>query len=149
VRLTERYLKHSPPLPEELQSARTVIVEELSQVRNPGFISYKFIGVAGTATTLACLDQQLIEFEVAKVAGYQLHVDRVVLWLTKLLSLDSSSIRRLSNATEGRADILTAGVLILHECMKHFQFSSILVSERGLRYGLIQREWERIEKRSQ
>jgi exopolyphosphatase/guanosine-5'-triphosphate,3'-diphosphate pyrophosphatase len=142
VRLTERYFKHLPPMQNEIVSAAEVILEELAEVRNPGLERYQLIGVAGTATTLACLDQQLQEFDREKVSGYSLSYDRVSTWLMKLSGMATDDIRTLSNATEGRADILTAGVLILHEIMKQFRFSKVLVSERGLRYGLVLREWE-------
>jgi exopolyphosphatase/pppGpp-phosphohydrolase len=59
--------------------------------------------------------------------------------------MNSHEISALSAATSGRADILTAGTLILHEVMSHFRFRSVVVSERGLRFGLVLREWERKE----
>ena len=143
VRLTERFLKHDPPLPGEIESARQYLLEELSQVRNPGLDKYQLIGVAGTVTTLACLDQGLAEFDVEKVGGYRIDRQRVGAWLTKLSTMSAQEIRSLSNTTEGRSDILTAGVLILHEMMKLFGIQSVIASERGLRYGLALREWER------
>lgn len=146
VRLTERYFKHDPPTPEEVASARQFVLEELSQVVNPGFSQFQLVGVAGTATTLACLDQQLIEFEVDRVSGYRIEIDRVAGWCKRLASMRRNEIRALSNVTEGRADILAAGVLILFECMKLFGFDSLLVSEKGLRYGIVLREWERVFK---
>jgi len=143
VRLTERYFKHLPPQQNEIHSAVEMILEELSEVRNPGFERYQLVGVAGTATTLACLDQQLQDFDREKVSGYSLSRDRVSMWLMKLSGMAAEDIRNLSNTTEGRKDILTAGVLILNEIMRLFQFSTVLVSERGLRYGLVIREWEK------
>ena len=146
VRLTERYFKHSPPLPAEIENTQVVMLEEFSQVRNPGFGDYHLIGVAGTATTLACIDQNLQEFDIQKVSGYRISRETVAQWMMKLSLMDSKSIQALSTTTEGRADILTAGVLILHEFMRHFGFHSIIMSERGLRYGLIIREWEKDNK---
>ena len=143
VRITERFFKHDPPLAAELQSATTYILEELAQVRNPGFHQYQLVGVAGTVTSLACLDQQLNAFDVKKVSGYSMTKDRVTGWMVRLRTMDNASIRSLSDVLEGRADIITAGMLILCEVMELFRFPSIIVSERGLRYGLLLREWER------
>ena len=144
VRLTEKFFKHEPPLPAEIESARQYILEELSQVHNPGFGNYRLLGVAGTVTTLACMDQRLEEFDIEKVAGYRMDQQRVAAWLTRLSRMGSHEIRSLSNTTDGRADILTAGVLILNEIMDLFRFPSLTVSERGLRYGLALKEWERV-----
>jgi len=143
VRLTERYFKHDPPLPAEIESAKSLIVEELSQIRNPGFQNLTLVGVAGTVTTLACLDQGLEEFDVEKVAGFTLTGEHVAQWISRLTGMTAREISALSNTTSGRADILTAGTLILHEVMSHFRFPSVVVSERGLRFGVVLREWER------
>ncbi|MBI1804642.1 MAG: Ppx/GppA family phosphatase [Ignavibacteriae bacterium] len=143
VRITERFFKDNPPMPTQVESARQFIVEELSQVQNPGFNSYTLIGVAGTITTLACFDQQLTEFEVEKVSGYRIDRSRVETWFAKLASMTSSDIRALSEAAAGREDILTGGTLILRETMSLLGFRELRVSERGLRYGLVLREWQK------
>ncbi|HEV8538252.1 MAG TPA: Ppx/GppA family phosphatase [Bacteroidota bacterium] len=143
VRLTERYFKHHPPTAAEIESAVQLIREEFSQVRNPGFEQYRLVAVAGTATTLACLAQQLREFDVSRVSGYTIEYNVVEEWTVKLARMSPQQVLSLSGATEGRSDILAAGVLILNESMKHFGFRTVIVSERGLRFGLVLREWER------
>lgn len=145
VRLTERYFKHNPPTKEETAAATEAIADALRLFDPQDLMGRVLIGVAGTVTTLAALDQGLKEFDIEKVSGYRLHRERVEFWLQRLLSMTTAEIRSLSNTTEGRADILPAGVLILAEFMRRFQFNEILVSERGLRYGLVLREWERRE----
>ncbi|MBI1807940.1 MAG: Ppx/GppA family phosphatase [Ignavibacteria bacterium] len=143
VRLTERFFKHNPPEPEEVENAMKLINAEFGRLKNGNFGNYQLVGVAGTVTTLACLDQRLMEFDITKVSGYTLERERVGAWFRKLCKMTNQEIRSLSNTTEGRADILLAGVLILDEIMNHFGFTKIIASERGLRYGLILREWER------
>lgn len=143
VRISERYFKHNPPLTDEINSAKQFILETLTEVRNPGFDRFGLLAVAGTATTLACLDQQLASFDRERVTGYQMERAAVVYWSRRLLSMSSTEIRLLSDVTEGRADILSAGVLILEEIMELFRFRSLTVSERGLRHGIALREWER------
>lgn len=147
VRLSERYFKHDPPSESELQSAIQAIMQEFSRVSFPELASFQLVGVAGTVTTLACLELKLMEFDIEKVSGFKMSRDTVGIWTRKLSSLQSNEIRTLSNTTEGREDILTAGVLILNEFMKHFGFESVVVSERGLRYGLVIYEWEQQLKR--
>ena len=143
VRITERFFKDNPPTDAQLESARQNILEELSQVRNPGLYQYTLVGVAGTVTTLACLDQHLPDFDVEKVRGYEMKKERIDYWSTTLSSMKTTDILNLSNVITGREDILTAGVLILREIMSLLGFHEILVSERGLRYGVIIKEWEK------
>ncbi|MBI4548027.1 MAG: Ppx/GppA family phosphatase [Ignavibacteriae bacterium] len=148
VRLTERFFKHNPPEPEEVEDAINLINAEFFQLKHSDFTDYCLIGVAGTATTLACLDQNLQDFDIEKVSGYEINQERVTQWSRRLCSMSVSEIRSLSDATQGRADILAMGVLTLEQFMKLFRFQSLTVSERGLRYGLIIREWERTKSPS-
>ena len=141
VRLSERFFRHNPPEPQEIENARGLITREFSRLKDLDLSEYSLIGVAGTATTLACLDQGLMEFEIEKVSGYTMECNRVGEWLVRLVALKTEEILSLSKTTEGRADILTAGVLILHEFMTQIRLKKIVVSERGLRYGLAIRAW--------
>ncbi len=143
VRITERFFKHDPPTHPELEKAIEIIEDELAKAGRFGFQGTTLIGVAGTATALAILDQDLKEFNIKAVSGYTLKLDNVYGLLRMLRSLSSEKILNLSRVMEGRADIITAGVLILREVMAHFKFKEMIVSERGVRYGLALREWER------
>jgi len=135
VRLTERFLKNRPPHLSELRAANELIRREIEILRSREFQGYKLVGVAGTLTTLACLDQQLPEFDVERVSGYELTSDRVQWWCGRLSGMIPAEVAALSAAAKGREDILAAGVLILRECMEAMKFRSVTVSERGLRYG--------------
>ncbi|MFN0156746.1 MAG: Ppx/GppA family phosphatase [Bacteroidota bacterium] len=146
VRLTERFFKHDPPTHPELEKAIEIIENELAKAGRFGFEGTTLIGVAGTATALAILDQGLREFDLPSVVNYRLKVDNVYGLLRTLRSMSSEKILELSRVMEGRADIITAGVLILREVMVHFKFKELIVSERGVRYGLALREWERFTK---
>ena len=139
VRLTERYFKHNPPTKDEIVEDKKFILSEFEKlVTIPNNV--QLVGVAGTVTTLACFEQHLMEFDVKKVSGYRIPLERVQHWNNKLLSLSVEEIKSLSNATEGRADILQAGVLILTLFMEHFSFKKVITSERGLRFGMVMRE---------
>ena len=143
VRLTERYLQHTPPTREEVKAAKDAIREAWIPIEALDGRRYDLIGAAGTVTTLACLDQNLPEFLLEKVSGYRLSREHVDRWLEKLLRMTPEHIQSLSQATLGRSDILTAGVLILAEFMGRFHFEKVIATERGLRYGLVIREWEK------
>ena len=67
----------------------------------------------------------------------------VVLLVTD--GLDREGARGLSEAMEGRNDVIVAGTLIAREIMAHFRFDAMRVSERGLRYGVALREAERLQ----
>lgn len=143
VRLTERFFRHDPPTHPELEQAIEVVENELARAGKFDFAGSTLIGVAGTATSLAILDQGLKQFDIQALINYSLELRNVDTLFRTLRTMTAEDIRRLSSVMEGRADVMTAGVLILREIMAHFKFPTMIVSERGVRYGLALREWER------
>lgn len=146
VRLTERFFKHDPPTHPELEAAITSVEDELARPRGFDFRGTRLIGVAGTATALAMLAQDLREFSIHAIINYRLTYDHINTLFRTLRSMRSSDILALSTVMEGRSDIIIAGSLILREVMAHYKFSEMIVSERGVRYGLAIREWIRSQQ---
>lgn len=144
VRIKERCFNNDPPTLNELAEGRNYIRTTLSEIQFPSLRSGSPVGVAGTVTTLACLDLQLKKFDPDLVDGYRLSRQTVREWSATLAGMSSNEISSLSDATMGRADILSAGAIILDELMSHFQFIEIIASIRGLRYGFALAAWERL-----
>jgi len=143
VRLTERFFQHNPPTHPELEAAITLVEEELAKAGAFDFTNSALVGVAGTATTLAVLAQGLKAFSIEAVTNYKLDIDTVYLLFRALRAMHTQEIRSLSSMMEGRSDVIVAGTLIVREIMAHFKFKEMIVSERGVRYGLLLREWEK------
>ena len=143
LRLTERYLHHDPPAPQELADARNAISEALEPADRFPFHGSELIGIAGTVTSLAHLALRKSDFDPSILQGARLSRSTVEELTATLTQLPVSRIRALSAVLEGRSDIITAGALILREVMHRFGFRECTVSERGLRYGVVLREWEK------
>ncbi len=143
VRLTERILKGDPPTAGQIQEASRTIARELGSLRGFHFEGTRLVGVAGTATSLAILAQGRRTFSLDAVTNFRLTARRVDNLFARLGRMRVSEIRELSEVMEGRADVIIAGALVLREFMHAFRFGEILVSERGVRYGIALREWER------
>ncbi len=143
VRLKERFLKHDPPTPAELASAIATVKDALSLAGAPRPSDGTLVGVAGTATSLAHLARGLREFNPDAIINYRMPYTAVEHLVRTLSSMTSPAIRGLSSVLEGRADVITAGALILREVMAHLGFDEVVVSERGVRYGLVLREAEK------
>ena len=135
VRLTERFFRHDPPLPEEIQSARSAVRAAFSDLPRFDERECRLIGVAGTATTLALLDQGIKTLDRTALANYRLSGPAVERLFRLLSSMRAQDILALSAAMPGRADVITAGTLILHCYLEQSGFREMIVSERGLRYG--------------
>lgn len=136
VRLTERFLKHSPPTPDEIAEARSEIHHHISAftLLPPESV---LIGVAGTLTTLAALDLKLTTFDSSRVSGHILRKDSVERIFFELQRKTLRAIESYQQIVKGRGDIILAGILILLEVLDHLKRDAITVSDRGLRYGLL------------
>jgi exopolyphosphatase/guanosine-5'-triphosphate,3'-diphosphate pyrophosphatase len=145
VRLTERCLRHDPPTGAELEAAIEIVENEIARASRFSFAGSMLVGVAGTATSLAVLAQGLKTFNAAAVTNYLLTRETVESLFATLQRMPSGMIRELSEAMEGRSDVIVAGTLIAREVMAHFRFDVMCVSERGLRYGIALREAERLQ----
>ncbi len=143
VRITERFLRTSPPTLQQIVETREFIrknLEPIDFVRTG--LSYA-VGVAGTITTLAAMKLQLAQYDPKKVHGYELHYDDILQSFDRLKGKTADAIKTIPQISAGRADIILAGVIILLEFMQAAGLEKITVSDRGLRYGIVLREIER------
>lgn len=141
VRLTERYLRHDPPITEEIDAVRMSVQKALKELPSCPPSGSTLIAVAGTATTLALLDQHRSEFSLDAVSGYRMARDAIHELAATLSGMPASSIAAMGGYMAGRSDIITAGALILGEVVSWGSFSEMVVSERGVRYGIALREF--------
>lgn len=135
VRLTERFLKTSPPSSLAMSQALSAIRKQISAVPAVSTNS-RLIGVAGTVTTLAAIDLNLPEYDPRKVSGHELTYEKIQELLAKLRIKTVEEMRAFPQILPGRADILLAGVVILLEVMDQLNIETMTVSDRGLRYGV-------------
>ncbi|MGB2958602.1 MAG: Ppx/GppA phosphatase family protein [Bacteroidota bacterium] len=143
VRLTERFFRHDPPTSEEIEEATLWVRGELRKLTGFDGSGATLIGVAGTATTLAFLDQGLEDFSVEAISNYRLSREAVEGLFTRLKGLSHAELLRLTPVMRGRADIIAGGTLVLKEVMDATGRDELIVSERGVRYGIALREWQK------
>jgi exopolyphosphatase/guanosine-5'-triphosphate,3'-diphosphate pyrophosphatase len=146
VRITERFFPTDPPANDDVVSAQNFIRGSFQEIGPVPDTGYRLLGVAGTVTTLAALDQGLTEYRGDLVSGYKMHREVVGSWRRRLCGMSSAEIRSLSGVTEGREDIIAAGALILETVMELCGFDEVTATERGLRYGIALREFDRRQK---
>ncbi len=139
VRLTERLLRNDPPTREELEAARTFIRTQLEKARTVvGDVhGTSLVGTAGTITTLAAMDLRLEIYDKARIHHYRLTLDAVRTLEDALLSRTSAERRAIPGLEPDREDLIVGGTLILLGVMNGFGFRDCLVSDLGLREGLL------------
>jgi exopolyphosphatase/guanosine-5'-triphosphate,3'-diphosphate pyrophosphatase len=146
VRLTERFLRGDPPSKPELDAAAREVRAHLEKTELFDARDHTLVAAAGTATSLAVLAQGLQSFSIDAVTNFRLTRARAGELLERLSTMTTAGIRGLSEVMEGRADVMIAGTLILREVMNTHGFAEAIVSARGVRYGMVIRELERLAR---
>jgi len=140
VRTSEKFIRSDPPLPEELSAALSVIELHLNDVEQAitKISSAKtLIGLAGTVTATAMIEQGLQEYSYDAVHHYRMTKESME-EVFRILATDSRE-NRLTNPgmEEDRVDVIVGGVCVLIQIMRQFGFSECLVSERDILDGLV------------
>jgi len=136
VRVTERFFSQLPPTPQQIAQAREMILAILADLPVSAR-DVALVGVAGTVTTLGAIDTQAPTFDAASINGHVLSLDAVRDIAGRLLSLPHEQIQSIPQISDQRADIISAGALILQLYMELSGHEQLIVSTRGIRYGLL------------
>jgi exopolyphosphatase/guanosine-5'-triphosphate,3'-diphosphate pyrophosphatase len=137
VRQTERHLPSDPvpaselaPLREEVRGiVEAGVPEEVRGSVQQG------IAVAGTATSLAAIDQELDPYDAEKVDGYTLTLEAAERILARLAALPVAERRNVPGLHPDRAPTIVAGAGILVEAIAAFGLPEVEVSEADILHG--------------
>jgi exopolyphosphatase/guanosine-5'-triphosphate,3'-diphosphate pyrophosphatase len=153
VRITERFLRSSPPTAEELTAAAAYIDSLLeSSAVDFGSVG-TWIGVAGTATTLAGVYLELQKSargttalnprgatppinDRERVHGASIPLQGLATLLDRLSTMTADEIRALPSMHPGRADVITGGTLIASRVAVHVPVPDMIVSESDILDGI-------------
>lgn len=140
VRLTERHVRSDPPRAEEIEAIRADVRAAWGggDVPVPGPGVPTLVGVAGTVTTLAALALGLEHYVPEKVHGAVLDAAAVDRLVERLAALPLEERRRLPGLEPRRADVIVAGAVLCSEALRQFGGSELVVSDRGVRWGLLE-----------
>lgn len=137
VRLTERHVLHDPPTPAELEAVRRDTDAALAGA--PRERTSELVGVAGTITTLAAIEQQLSVYDATLVHGSTLSRTAIAAQIARLSSVNLEERKRITGLDPGRADVICAGAVIALALCEWAGFDHVRVSDRGVRWGLARR----------
>jgi exopolyphosphatase/guanosine-5'-triphosphate,3'-diphosphate pyrophosphatase len=139
VRLCERLLHHDPPTDGEVQQAREWVAKETkAAVAEMGsYQTATFVGTAGTITSLAAMAQKLPTYEPARIHNYRLRLDTIQELEQTLLSRRKADRVGLPGLEKGREEVIAAGAIIIRTVMETLGVSNVLVSDLGLREGVL------------
>jgi exopolyphosphatase / guanosine-5'-triphosphate,3'-diphosphate pyrophosphatase len=139
VRLCERFLHHDPPTENEVRQAREWVAREAGAavVGMDTHQTATFVGTAGTVTSLAAMAQKLPVYEPARIHNYDLQLSMIQELEQTLLSCKKADRAGLPGLEKGREEVIAAGAIIIRTIMETLGLSSLLVSDLGLREGVL------------
>ena len=139
VRLSERMLHSDPPTIEEVRQAREWVWNGTAAAvaEMPLPVGLTFVGTAGTITSLAAMAQQLPAYEPARIHNYTLTLETVKGLEAQLLSKSKAQREGLPGLERGREEVIAAGAIILCTVMETLGKNECLVSDLGLREGVL------------
>jgi exopolyphosphatase/guanosine-5'-triphosphate,3'-diphosphate pyrophosphatase len=145
VRLTERCLPRHP-VPATDRAVLAAALEEAFAGAGGDLLRLRrhpLVGIAGTVTTLAAVSLEMNDYDDARVHGLSLRfeeVDRISEAVSRL------SVRQrgcLPGLPAGRAEVFAAGAAITKHIMQTAGVDSLIVSDRGTRWGRLHAEFEK------
>ncbi len=134
VRLTERHLRSDPPTTAEIEAVRNAVNEQLAGA--PEIRGVPLVGVAGTITTLAAVANEMAPYNGSAVHGCILSRHDLTELLAKFTSLPLEERKNIVGLHPARADVIVAGTLIADAICERAQADRLVVSDRGVRWGL-------------
>jgi exopolyphosphatase / guanosine-5'-triphosphate,3'-diphosphate pyrophosphatase len=139
VRLTEKFLAHDPPQPEELSACISFtdaylddVVRELPAVSE----ARTLVGLAGTITTVAAVEIGLATYDRDRIHRFRLTRDAAEDVFRTLAT--ESRAERIHNPglEEARADVIVGGCCVLVALFRRWGFDEMIVSEADILDGL-------------
>ena len=145
VRLTERFVRSDPPSAADTLALRDAIDGAL---RGAGW-NYRpdtMVGIAGIVTTICAVSAGIAGESLHAAHGRRVRLDEVR-GVRELVGAKTIADRRnLTGIVEGREDVIFAGTMILERVMEYFHAREVIVSNQGVRWGLVWREIDSLSR---
>jgi exopolyphosphatase/guanosine-5'-triphosphate,3'-diphosphate pyrophosphatase len=143
VRLTEKHIRNDPATPAEIAAVTGEVAQQLANVPFPAG-SLTLIGTAGTVTTLAAMSLGLASYDPQIVHGHRLTLPALNQQIARLRPSTQIEREKIPGLDPKRADVILAGACILETIAEQARAAEILVSDRGIRWGLF---FEKVDPR--
>ncbi len=139
VRITERFLTSDPPTAGQLDAARAhcaaiiaPVLDRLGGARHPDV----FVGLAGTVSTLAAIDQGLVGYDRDRVHHHRLGADRIRELAAHLASIGPDERAGVPGMEAGRVGVIVGGTVVLSVVLDAVDVDGLVTSEADILDGL-------------
>jgi exopolyphosphatase/guanosine-5'-triphosphate,3'-diphosphate pyrophosphatase len=136
VRYTERFGLSGVVAPEVLAQTMVAISADLSRIDGrpqPDTLA----AMGGAVTNLTAVSYRMAKYDPDVVQGATLHRSEIERQIEMYRSLSVAARREIVGLQPKRADVILAGACIVRTIMEKLGKDSLIVSDRGLRHGLL------------
>ena len=141
VYLADKYMKNDPPLKKDLNQTGKYITRKIASIiktfRKLFSKETVFIGTAGTVTALSAISQHLTKYEHNKIHNSRITIKKVRSIFSAISTIPAKERVKYHPLEQSRLDIIVPGTLILLKLMETFGFKEVIVSNYGLREGIL------------
>jgi exopolyphosphatase/guanosine-5'-triphosphate,3'-diphosphate pyrophosphatase len=145
VELTESFLHADPPTDNEVAALRAHVHTHLMRELDRRYCRDSvptMVAAAGTPTTLAAMRDAIDPYDPERVHGSKLDLGDIEKLIDRIHRATLDERRMMPGLQRGREDVILAGAILLHEAMKLLGFDETIISDRGVRWGLLLEETE-------
>ena len=140
-RVTERFFTQDPPGASLVDDAAAWIASELSgylaELRERGFLGGRIIAVAGTATSVVSMREEMEVYDSSRVHGAVVTRGDIDDLLKKLQFMTLEERRHIVGLDPQRAPVIVAGVVILQQIMEVGGLAELTISESDILQGVV------------
>ena len=140
VRLTEKFLHHDPPAPEELSQAVSVVhshLEDVALALPSVKDARQLVGLAGTVSAMAAVEIGLPAYDRDRIHHFVL-TRAAAEDVFRTLATEALADRVWNPGLEkDRAEVIVGGAVVLVAVMRHWDLAECLVSESDILDGIV------------
>ena len=149
MRLTERFIHSDPVERAEAETLITAIDREIATLPSRGIDASSgvvLVGIAATFTTLVAMEKRLATYSHPEIHGSRITAQQVRAQVSSLQIKTIDQRRGIIGLDPNRAEVIFAGASLIDRIMKFYDKDEMLVSDQGVRYGLLHEAAEALQK---
>ena len=140
VKLIEAHLKSDPPSEADFKAMKDTVHQHLDSVetywqKSSSHIPTHMVGTAGTVTTVAAVEMNLLPYDAEKVNNHRISYKTFENLRDRLLSMNHEQRQKIPTIEVGRADLIIGGLAIIESMMERWNYSAFITVDAGLLEG--------------
>jgi exopolyphosphatase/guanosine-5'-triphosphate,3'-diphosphate pyrophosphatase len=136
VRFTEQFGLDQAVAAEVVEQAMAAIGSDLARLDGRPAPD-ALVGMGGAVTNMAAVKHGLTDYDPDVVQGTVLDTAELERQITMYRERDADGRRQIPGLQPKRAEVILAGALVVRTVMRKLDQSSLTVSDRGLRHGVL------------